>query len=212
MKYLLLVLGLLTSVLLNAQTFSGKVVDASSMEPLAFVNVVFNEGYTGVSTDIDGNFSIEKFNDLKSLTFTYVGYNRVTIPIENIQPNGTIKLSRLAVGIDEIVILPGVNPAHRIIDLAIENRKKNNPETASEFYYESYNKLVFTGDLDSNIFYNPDSISTLDSGKQNMYKFFTQQHLFMMESVTERNHLPPDFSKKLSPHLEFLALKIQPLA
>ena len=197
MKYLLLVLGLLTSVLLNAQTFSGKVVDASSMEPLAFVNVVFNEGYTGVSTDIDGNFSIEKFNDLKSLTFTYVGYNRVTIPIENIQPNGTIKLSRLAVGIDEIVILPGVNPAHRIIDLAIENRKKNNPETASEFYYESYNKLVFTGDLDSNIFYNPDSISTLDSGKQNMYKFFTQQHLFMMESVTERNHLPPDFSKEV---------------
>lgn len=197
MKFVLLLISFIISSLITGQNITGKVVDAKSLEPLAFVNVIFNEGYTGVSTDIDGNFTVNQNDSLKSLTFTYIGYNRTTMSINEVNKNGIINLKRKAIDINEVLVLPGVNPAHRIIDLAIENRKVNNPEKATEFYYESYNKLIFTANIDSNLLSNPDAMLKLDSSDKRMYEFFQSQHLLMMESVTERNHIPPDFSKEV---------------
>jgi len=38
----------------------------------------------------------------------------------------------------EVIVLPGVNPAERIIRNAIENKKINNPESDTPFTYDSY--------------------------------------------------------------------------
>ena len=45
--------------------------------------------------------------------------------------------------LDLITVVPGENPAHRIIDLAIANRKKNDPLANDAFRYESYSKFIF---------------------------------------------------------------------
>lgn len=197
MKNTLLLFTLLILGHVNAQSIKGKIVDAKTEKPLAFVNIIFNDGFVGVSSDIDGNFRIPESDTITSLTFSYIGYQRTTIAFQDVKANSLVKLKRSSVNINEVLILPGENPAHRIINLAIANRKINNPEKASEFYYESYNKLVFTADLDSNLLNNPDSIAKLDSNSREMYDFFEGQHLLMMESVSERNHIPPDFSKEV---------------
>lgn len=178
-----------------AQNIKGKVVDQNNKQSLAFVNLLFDDGKVGISTDIDGYFSLPKAN-IDSITFSYIGYENKRLSIEQIKGNNTIELQPKIFGIDEVVIRPGVNPAHRLIDLAIKNKKKNNPELSSEFFYESYNKMVFTCETDSIIQNKPDSMSKSDSIKQNVAEFFDEQHMFIMESVSERNHLPPDFSKE----------------
>ena len=46
----------------------------------------------------------------------------------------------------EVVILPGVNPAHRIINNVVNNRDLNNPEKMRSFSYTSYEQVIFTID------------------------------------------------------------------
>lgn len=181
-----------------AQSFvNGKVLDSKNQEPLAFVNILLDDGNSGISTDIDGKFRLDSKN-FQSLTFSYIGYKKLTISKDVLAQEGyKVLLERNDYKLNEVVILPGVNPAHRIIDLAIENRKINNPELASDFSYESYNKLVFTVKLDSAITNNPDSFAALDSSELEGYNFTKKQDLMMMESVSERNHIPPTHSKEV---------------
>lgn len=196
--YLCILLFAFTFLGLDAQTsYRGVVKDSITKAPLAFVNIVINESFLGTTTDIDGKFEIRTNKELKTLKFSYLGYKLKGLKASEFKNGSTILMSPIAVKIKEVEILPGVNPAHRLINLAIENRNRNNPEKATEFFYESYNKLIFTGDLDSNILANQDSIQKLDTIDQNTYELFSKQHLFMMESITERSHIPPDNTKEV---------------
>ena len=198
MRNSLLIILLLTAFGLNAQfQYSGTIVDSLSKEPLAFVNVVDPVNMRGTTTDIDGKFKLNSQSAVEILRFSYVGYKAKSVKTSSLTKGGTILLQSANVQISEVEILPGVNPAHRIIDLAIENRDKNNPEKSTEFKYESYNKLVFTAQLDSAILANQDSLELLDTNLQEAYKFLNNQHIFMMESITERNHIPPELSKEV---------------
>ncbi len=60
-------------------------------------------------------------------------------------------------------VLPGVNPAHRIIHQVLENRDRNNPEKMQSFAYTSYSKMYFTLDLDSMYADAPADVSGTDS-------------------------------------------------
>ena len=46
-------------------TLSGKVTDERNRQPLAFVNVVVNEGLQGVITDIDGKYEIVAYKPIR---------------------------------------------------------------------------------------------------------------------------------------------------
>ncbi len=194
--YFLIVFLFLFAITGNAQNqISGTVLDKNSNEPLAFVNILFNEGNQGISTDIDGHYTLPHAN-IKSLTFRYVGYEPLTLTIEEVQKRKVILLRTKMFGLEEVIIRPGENPAHRIINLAIANKKINNPELSTSFFYESYNKLVFTCLIDSSLSTHPDSVAKMDTSTQEMMSFFDKQHVFIMESVSERNHIPPEFSKE----------------
>lgn len=198
MKRIVLLLLIISCIKAFAQNYQeGEVIDQQSKEALAFVNVLFNNGQIGVSSDIDGKFKVPANGKVKSLLFSCIGYERKQISFEEFIANPKIELKAIAVGLGEVEILPGENPAHRIINLAIENRKINNPEKATPFHYESYNKLVFTAELDSLDFSEKDSLTARDSSDLKAQEFLSKQHLFMMESVTERNHIPPSFSKEV---------------
>jgi len=199
MKKLISLIFLLSAVLIGLaqQQISGKVIDDDSREPLAFVSIVAEAGNYGTSTDIDGYFSFSIRSSIDSLTFSYVGYETRKVSVSELQNAATISLSPAAVKLAEVEILPGENPAHRLIRLAIENRQKNNPEKATEFSYESYNKLLFTGEPDSAYAALPDSTQRKDSSAYDGLQFLSESHFFIMESVTERNHIPPTHTKEV---------------
>ena len=136
---------------LTAQNYSvaGRVIDADSRVSIPFVNIIVNNGKYGGTTDIDGKFSIHSPEKISSLQLTYVGYESLHYTIDGKAKNLVIKLKEKEYELPEFVVYPNENPAHRIIQNAIDNRDLNNPEKLPKFSYTSYDKMIFTIELDS---------------------------------------------------------------
>jgi len=183
----------------------GKVIDKSTGKSLPFVNmIVTGNPQCGATADIDGNFKISAPVHIISLSFSYVGY-RDTVILINTAANDikglVIKLQEISFQIQEVKILPGINPALRIIREAINNKDKNNPEKVHSFIYDSYNKLYCTADIKD----ATDTVNSLDTVKtlhthadsvshrhHSLKRFLKKQYLFLMESVSQRKFLYPD--------------------
>jgi len=173
------------------KTLVGKIIDSKTNEPLAFVNIVYGNKYQGVTTDIDGLFSIRTDLKIDSLICSYIGYEKKIVKILDNQKNVIISLAKKEFDLNEVTILPIENPAHRIIKKVIENRDNNNPFKNSSFSYTSYNKMIFTSDvLEDTIAIaaskDTTSTDTILIRKRKAYNFFNKQHLFMIESVNKR--------------------------
>ncbi|MBL4656227.1 MAG: carboxypeptidase-like regulatory domain-containing protein, partial [Bacteroidia bacterium] len=113
-----------TSSIAQINSVNGKVVDSQTNYPLAFVNITANEQKAGTATDIDGKFLLQSPESIKQLTFSYVGYEKLKINPEN-KKNLLVKLKKTNYELPELVVLPGENPAHRIIKKVTENRDIN---------------------------------------------------------------------------------------
>src|SRR5688572_22777439 len=116
----------LLTILGQAQNFnfSGRIIDADSREPLAFVNVSYN-GVQGQS-DIEGRLNLTSGYQIGRINLSYVGYLPLTFinPDSILKNSGTqIKLHRSVTNLTAVVIKGGENPAHRIIKKVTSNRK-----------------------------------------------------------------------------------------
>ncbi|MDD2412603.1 MAG: DUF5686 family protein [Bacteroidales bacterium] len=182
-----------SSINLLSQTYkiSGKIMDETSREPLAFVNIVANSGQAGVTSSIEGYFSIQSTKPIDSLRFSYVGYVPKTIYKNEFTNHINVQLTKQNIELQEVLILPSENPAHRIINKTIANRDLNNPFKNSSFSYVSYNKMIFTSDVVTDttaqrIVADTTRGDSLNRSLKAAYRFFEEQHIFLMESVNER--------------------------
>lgn len=233
---LLSILFILIFISKSFSQYSGKVVDAKTGKPLAFVNIVYNEQNHGLTTDIDGKFVIDKTKKVSFLKFSYVGYELKTLNHSKIynKKNIYVRLKPKTVVLNEVIVKAKENPAHRIIKQVVKNRKINNPDKMRSFSYTSYNKMIFT--VDNNKIAYADSVrkvkraerikkrndSLLTNGRDSIYiakldsiakaktdsikkgsnhksmkEFFDSQHLFLMESVSQRNFKFPDKNEEI---------------
>ncbi len=179
----LITLSILFSFQLSAQR-QLLVMDNEETEPMPFVKVFPNVG-TPFFTDVDGKAIIAE--EATSLKLTFVGYRDTIVQLTN-QKQIVVYMHSLAKDINEIVVLPGVNPALRIINKATENRKKNHPLENDAFTYESYSKFIF--DVDTAFLKTLDTVKK-ESDSSYMVNLIQTQHLFMLESVSERKFIPP---------------------
>lgn len=176
---------------LVAQDFvvKGRVLDAANREPLAFVNILSGDGKAGAATDIDGKFVIHHNQRIQELKLTYIGYEPSVVPVNPALSEQIIYLKAKETELGEVVIKPGINPADRIVRKVLENRFQNDHEHMSAFSYNTYEKLTFGPENDSVFF---EDINPSDTSALEMKAFFEKQHLFMMESVSERRFMYPD--------------------
>jgi hypothetical protein len=118
----------------------GFVSDAIDGERLPFTHVINLNTSKGVSTNINGFFRIEaQQGDV--LLFSYVGYFNQKITVgDSSQINVQLVFDQNS--LSEVVVLPGINPAHRIVNNAIAHREKNNPENRDSYSCMIYNKLI----------------------------------------------------------------------
>ena len=217
-----LIILLMTSATCFSQdtfTISGRVTDSKTKESLAFVNIVINNSNTGGTTDIDGKFSLRSSKPVQSIRLSYVGYEPRIVMISNQTRNLVIQMTQKEIDLQEVEIMPGINPAHRIIRNVIANRDMNDPEKVSTFSYTAYDKTVFTADMDTTLnndfgalvdtsvmqtnngigisfTMNPDSVkmdsAMKDSTTRLIEKLISEQYLFLMENVTKRKFMAPD--------------------
>jgi hypothetical protein len=175
------------------KTVKGKVVDIKTGLPLAFVNISTENENAGTISDIDGNFSIKIKETNIYLNISYLGYQPVKYIIDFNKESQLIKLKEQPYELEEVKIHPGVNPAHRIIKNAIENRKKNNPLNHKQFTYTSYDKMTITADINNKI--EQDSLM-IDSTEKKLKDYFERRYLFIMESITERKYMYPGLNQE----------------
>jgi hypothetical protein len=180
LRYLLLSFGLVSFVFSYAQRI--QVLETETANSIPFVKIYPFNGQPFLA-DIDGFFTLPA--DCQSFTLRMNEYVDTTFAY-NFQQQ--VFMRALGKSIDEVTIQPGINPAERIMELAIQNRKKNHPMSDLSFQYTSYSKLVIT--------INPDALAaipdtTTDSSLISMRAFFNKQYLFLMESTTEKSFEPP---------------------
>jgi len=176
-------------VLSQEYVVSGKVLDATTGRSLAFVNIVTNQSNIGTATDIDGKFELSATSEVEFLRLSYLGYEAQTFYLHGQYKNLEISLVPTSFDLEEVVIVAGENPAHRIIRHVIENRDKNDPEKLSSFAYTSYDKMIMTVDTlttaETNT--NPE-----DSSYIRLKNFLSDKDFFMMETVAEHKFMYPD--------------------
>jgi hypothetical protein len=131
--------------LLAQYTIRGKIFSVENKEALPFVSVIIKGTTIGAQTDFDGNFVINTSQLGDSLMAVYVGYKRMSRPInKNLSVQEiNFPLAEEGVALQEVVVKAGDNPAHRIIRNCVKNKEKNNRNNLTAYEYEAYNKLEF---------------------------------------------------------------------
>lgn len=196
-------IGLLFNQNSFGQSLTGKVLDATSKEPLPFVTVYDPETNKGVNTDLLGKFTWNS-SIPKSLKVRFVGYKEQEIL--NLQSPLTILLVAAPTTTKEVVISKGFNPAVRIVRLATKNAKNNNPENYPHYNCLIHNKFYVGKDPDPNHKIvgaekkqkkkKEDSAVTIevsesDSSDFELSKHLDTSHLFFNETIVERNFKRP---------------------
>ncbi|MFK7775898.1 MAG: DUF5686 family protein [Saprospiraceae bacterium] len=207
-KLLFIALLLFSKTLTFSQlSLTGIIIDEKN-EPLPFVNILINKNQTdGVSSDIDGNFTINSKESIQTLTLSFVGFEQLVYSVQQKDFGKKLVLSMKSTSFDlqEAVVIAGENPAHRIIRKVVKNRDQNNPEKMESFQCLTYNKMIVE------LIPNATKIQEFqkehqDSEKkirkkqsQNFEKMLgntKRSHLFIMESVSERSFLFPEKNKE----------------
>ena len=172
-------------------TVNGKVTDEDNRQPLAFVNVVINDGQQGVITDINGKYEISSNQPITKLTFSSIGYETKTIELLPNQKKCNVVLRPTTFNLNEVIVEAGENPAHRIIDSLLAYRKANNPNSLSSYKYNIYDQMVIT--IDSSDFGKV--LAETDFEKTNLRYFdsiLKKSDMMVMETVSEVLFKAPD--------------------
>lgn len=120
----------------------GKITDASSGDPIPFVNVVFKGTSIGTTTDFDGNYMIRTNTPTDSLLASYIGYKpRSKTVTRGISQIINFQLEEEITRLREIVILAGENPAFPILRNVIKNKDINDKRSLNAFEYDTYSKI-----------------------------------------------------------------------
>ena len=133
----------------QSHTLNGKITDERNRQPLAFVNVVINEGQQGVISDIDGRYTIDANEPIQKVKFSSIGYEPKEITLQPNQKKCNVALAPMTFELGEVTVEAGENPAHRIIDSLMAHRKANNPNSLESYRYNIYDKMVITVDSSS---------------------------------------------------------------
>lgn len=163
--------------------FSGLVEDARTSEALAFVNILINDSIYGGSTDIDGKFSLKVATSLNKAQFSFVGYETQVLHETSSKAFHRIKLKQKTIQLDEVVVKPGINPAHRIIQNAVDSSHQNDPKKLKAFRYTTYDRMVLSIDTTST-----------EKATKALKDFADQRDIMVLETVSEKSFMFPDKS------------------
>ena len=123
------------------QTYSGKIIDSQTRNPLVFANVILRSTNIGTVTNADGEFLIKTPSnwEVKELEVTHIGYQNRVIPLADLDSeDNEIALQAATVFIEAVTVSYG-DPLELLLR-AIENIPNNfstDPVMMKAFYRET---------------------------------------------------------------------------
>ncbi|PHR46931.1 MAG: hypothetical protein COA32_08370 [Fluviicola sp.] len=191
MKLILITSFLVLSTFIFAQDKVEIVVlDKQTKEPVSFVKIG-NKAIEPILTDIDGKATLEVDETLQ-YHFSFYDYKDTSILGSVLLNEKVVLLTPDSQILDEVVITPGENPAHRIVQNAMDRRKDNDPLRNNSFKYKSFSKFYLTGEVKEGVV--RDTIS--DTSELKMFELLDEQYLFLTETASKRTFSPPSYDKE----------------
>lgn len=128
----------------GAQTqVKGIVKDRITQEPVAYAGVGFLSTTAGTITDDNGGFFINySQTGADTMVVQCLGYETDTFIVAEGKYNEVVfDILPKSYGIDEVVVVPGENPAHILLRKIIKAKKHNDPARFDSYAYEAYTKM-----------------------------------------------------------------------
>ena len=196
--FFVLLLSFFVSGIAQQREVSGVVLDKKG-DPVAFASVFVDNTTIGTITDISGNFSLLLDAEYNRLHIKCMGFDEV---YANIPANGgpiKVRMKESVFMLKDVVVKPGINPANRIIQAAIDNKKKNDFQKQSSYSYTSYNRGVIEFAHDEETSMRPTAKRFISNGDsvRDSFEIFVDEiidstYLFFTESVSEYKYKSPD--------------------
>lgn len=176
---------------LNSWAQRFQVLDSNLHEGIAFAKV-YPDLSAPFLTDINGHFELSNTN--QSIRIRALGYQDSTIMLSALV-SSQIYLRSKTQETQEVVVVPGVNPALRIMERAIQNRKANHPQAHGGFIAEQYSKFVF--DLDDTT-RRKMAESVISPSDTNNFEFkqFTERQAFFISETKSSHYFEPPYREK----------------
>ena len=154
---LVIVLGIFVFFKISAQApplpqpteISGKVIDASTKDPIAYCNIRLIGSLKTAMTDPKGEFLIRTIDKVDSISFTYLGYRTRTVAIKRGKSQKlSIEMGSESLKLTEITVKAGKHQK-RVIDTTanyvfhqvVKNKSINRNENINTYSYDSYDKF-----------------------------------------------------------------------
>ena len=176
---------------------SGTLKDKKTKEPIAFAHVLINDTKHGTISDINGRFSISTTIAVKTLNIQCLGYKSITYTVATTSKPLTIYMEETAKQLPEVVIKPGINPADRIVQAVIDNRKTNNFKNLDSYKYISHNRgaieVAFDcSETEAQKIKERLRKDTTENLATDAIEFMDSTYLFFTESINEYKYRKPE--------------------
>jgi len=135
------------SVFAQETIIQGKVIDASSGDPIPYCNIVFKGTSIGTTSDFDGNYLLKTTKPTDSIFASYIGYKpRHKAIKKGVKQVINFQLEEDVTKLQEIVIKSGENPAFEILRRVVRNKNSNDKRKLTAYEYDTYTKIEFDVD------------------------------------------------------------------
>lgn len=126
----------------SLSVISGKITDQATGKPLPYVNIYFKGTSVGTTSDKHGRYMLRTTQDYDSIVASFIGYKtQVKKYLKGKDQRLDFHLEPDLVGLEEVVIMSGENPAWSIIRNAVERKKLYDKRSLNSFEYDSYNRI-----------------------------------------------------------------------
>ena len=108
----------------------GEVTDASTGDPVPFVNLIIIGTNVGTLTDFDGHYQLTAPSGSDSLAASYIGYlTKIKGVGSGLHQEINFQLDEEVKNLEEFVFEAGENPAFPIMRRIVSNKNKNNKKS-----------------------------------------------------------------------------------
>ena len=196
--FFVVLLSFFVSGLAQQREVSGSVLDKNG-NPVAFANVFVDNTTIGTITDISGNFALTVDDSCKRLHIKCMGFDEVYADIPADGRPIKVRMKETVFMLKDVVVKPGINPANRIIQAAIDNKKKNDFQKQDAYSYTSYNRGVieFAHDEETSARQTAAKLMPKRDTVKDSFELFVDEiidstYLFFTESVSEYKYKKPN--------------------
>jgi hypothetical protein len=146
---LIFLLSGLANIAAQTITVSGRVIDKNTKEGLPYVNILAQPSGEGTTTDFDGNFKLTTNKKFKTLTFSFLGYQTVTVD-NNFSTKMEVEMTESNILINEAVIvakkdrkIPKDTAAIALYRNVTANKDRNRPSGFDSYEYDEHTVIEF---------------------------------------------------------------------